>query len=289
MNETAINWTELTWNPMSGCTKISPECAHCYAYSLAEQRRGTNAFQNGFDLTIRPHKLAEPAKLKAPSLIFTNSMSDPGLDEVPDAYLADILDAMERSPQHRYQVLTKRPEELAAKLRRLGRRMPASVWMGVTIGVQRAAWRLDALRDIPGAVLRFVSAEPILEPLTLDLTGISWLITGGESGNHASQPKVLDRRFLVRRGDRAKGEPLWVPRPERMEWIRALRDQCDTSGVAHWFKQWGGPRPTSGGRMLDGRTHDGLPLHVPGAMPDGYEHASRSRQHEAPRVQLPLL
>jgi len=279
MNETGISWTQLTWNPMSGCTKISPECAYCYAHQLAEQRRGTLAFPNGFDLTIRPHKLAEPAKLKSPSLIFTNSMSDPGLEEVTDDYRDRILDAMEASPQHRYQVLTKRPEEVRAYLTRRGRKMPASVWMGVTVGVARAAWRLDELRLIEGPVLRFVSLEPLLEPLTLDLSGLDWAITGGESGTHASQPEVLARRFLVRPG--SKGEKRWVPREDRADWVRSLRDQCDAAGTAHWFKQWGGPRPESGGRLLDGRTHDGMPSHVPGAMPAAYVHRARH--------QLPLL
>src|SRR5258707_1346424 len=134
MNKTEISWTELTWNPMSGCTKISEECKHCYAEQLAEDKRGTRAFPTGFDLTLRPHKLAEPARIKKPSLIFCNSMSDPGLAEIPDDYRDRIFDAIEEAPRHRYQVLTKRPAALADYFARRGRRVPSSAWIGTTIG-----------------------------------------------------------------------------------------------------------------------------------------------------------
>lgn len=272
MNETAISWTSLTWNPMSGCTKISEECKHCYAEQLAEDKRGTRAFPNGFDLTLRPHKLAEPARVKAPSLIFTNSMSDPGLAEVTDDYRDSIFDAIEATPRHRYQVLTKRPLELLAYFERRGRRVPSSCWIGTTIGHPKRVDRLEALRWFRdfGARVLFVSAEPLLGDLPLDLTGIDWIITGGESGRHASDAKELDARFLVRRGE--KGEARWPVREERADWVRRLRDEADRASCAHWFKQWGGPRPTSGGRLLDGRTHDGMPNHVASAMPVGYAH-----------------
>ena len=272
MNETAISWTQLTWNPMAGCTKISEECKHCYAETLAEDKRGTRAFPRGFDLTIRPHKLAEPSKVKAPSLIFCNSMSDPGLAEVPDDYVDRIFDAIDSAPRHRYQMLTKRPDILLARLKRRGRPVSPSVWFGTTIGHPNRTARLDSLlrfRDIDAAVL-FVSAEPLLGMLPMRLDGIDWLIIGGESGRHWSDPTELDRRFLVRR---AEGK--WVPREDRADWIRHLRDEADRAGCAHFFKQWGGPKPHSAGRILDGRTHDGMPTHLAGAMPEGYRHRVR--------------
>lgn len=283
MNQTEISWTALTWNPMSGCTKVSEECKHCYAEQLAEDKRGTRAFPNGFDLTLRPHKLSEPRRVRHPSLIFCNSMSDPGLPEVGDEYRGRIFDAIEESPRHRYQLLTKRPEELLAWMRRVGRRVPESVWVGTTIGHPKRVGRIDHLRQFRdlGARVLFVSAEPLLGELDLDLRGIDWIITGGESGRHASSSIELDTRFLVRRGWE-EGEARWVPRESRMDWVRSLRDRADLAGCAHWFKQWGGPRPTSAGRLLDGRTHDGMPMHVPGAMPEGYVHAS-------PRARLPIL
>lgn len=283
MQNTNINWTELTWNPMSGCKKVSAECKHCYAFTLAEQRRGTKAFPRGFDLHIRPHKLVEPSKVKKPSLIFCNSMSDPGLEEVSDEYRDRIFDAIEASPEHRYQMLTKRPDRLLRYFRTRGRRVPESVWIGVTIGVRETQWRADVLREFDAPV-KFISAEPLLEDLTVSLDGIAWLISGGESGSHASNAKELARRFLVRRGE--KGEPRWVAREDRKDWIRHLRDRCDLAGTAFWHKQWGGPRPESGGRDLDGRTHNGLPSHIPGAMPDAYEHMRRAKKFAR---QLPLV
>lgn len=299
MNETAISWTQLTWNPMSGCKAVSAECKHCYADTLAADKAGTAAFPNGFGLTLRPHKLAEPARLREPSLIFCNSMSDPGLDDAEltrgelermrasgfasfDAYRDRIFDAVESTPRHRYQVLTKRPRRLLEWFRARGRRVPASVWVGVTVGDAhpRSTSRLSALREFRelGARVLFLSAEPLLAPLLLDLGGVDWLITGGESGRHWSNPREFDRRFLVRRGSPWHGEGAFVPREDRADWVRRLRDGADRVGCAHWFKQWGGPKPSSGGRVLDGRTHDGMPTHVPGAMPEGYVH----------RVHLPL-
>lgn len=287
MNNTEISWTQLTWNPMSGCEKIAPECKHCYAESLSENKRGTAAFPQGFDLTLRPHKLAEPARLRAPSLIFCNSMSDPGLAQLPDDYRARIFDAIDATPRHRYQVLTKRPADLLAWFRRTGRRLSSSVWLGTTIGHPSRVDQVRSLhgfRDVGAAVL-FISAEPLLGDLVgagLRLDGVDWLITGGESGTHASSPRELDARFLVRRDSRAG----WIPREDRAGWVRALRDEADRTGCAHWFKQWGGPRPTSGGRLLDGREHNGMPAHVQGAMPAGYVHEIPT--HGADRRRLPL-
>lgn len=268
MNETKINWTDATWNPLSGCTAVSAGCKYCYAETLAESRRGSAAFPKGFELMLRPWKLTEPQKLKQPSLVFTNSMSDLFQAEVPDDYRDKVFGAIMRSPEHRFQVLTKRPEIARDYFApRTGRRVPHNVWLGVTIEHQLTAERLDVLREIDAPV-RFVSAEPLLGPVELDLTNIHWVIGGGESGLHLRASSVLAKRGMVRRGER--GEPNWPPRADRIGWARSLRDQCHAQGAAFWWKQWGGPRPESGGRELDGRTWDELPEHVPGAMPPNY-------------------
>lgn len=284
MNETEINWTELTWNPASGCTKVSAECKYCYAQTLAENKRGTRAFPNGFDMTIRPWKLDEPRRVKRPSLIFTNSMTDMFHAQIPDEYRDQICDVIEQYPQHRYQVLTKRPEVAARYFQR--RPVPDSLWLGVTCGIDETLGRVDILRTIDARV-RFVSAEPLLSALPIRLDGIHWLIAGGESGSHLSDPHTLELRGLVRRGDRRGGESLWVPREDRVQWIADLRDRCLEAGTAFWFKQWGGPRPAGGGRVLDGRTWDQMPTHVPGAMPESYVHRA-SRQSHA-QVSLPVV
>lgn len=300
MNETAIGWTDYTWNIFSGCKKVSPECAHCYAEHLSEQhRRGgeakgkpSAAFPHGFGLTIRPHKLGEPAALlksKGPSLIFCESMSDIGLDwlELTDAERARVnaagyvgtdalrdafFDAIEATPEHRYQVLTKRPEHLLRYFVQRGRMVPPSVWIGTTIGHAKSVGRLDVLwkfRD-HGARVLFISAEPLLCDLAplIDLRGIDWLIVGGESGSHAHDPQHADR-FLVRRSVRKTSSgfaPAWVPREERAQWVRYLCGAAKVAGTSFFFKQHGGPKPGSAGRELDGRTWDELPT-VPGALP----------------------
>lgn len=275
MNETAINWTELTWNPASGCAKITAGCKYCYADELAENKRGTTAFPNGFDLTKRPHKLTEPIKAKRPSLIFTSSMTDVFFEGIDDEYRARIFDTIDATPRHRYQVLTKRPHLARAWFEK--RPCPPNVWMGTTVEDGRVLERLDHLRAIDARV-RFVSAEPLIGSLRgIDLTGIHWLIGGGESGLHLTRPEVCAERALVRRPDSPAG---WVPRADRIPWVTDLRDACIAQDVAFWFKQWGGPRPTSGGRLVDGRTWDEMPS-VAGAMPDGYVHAERQQKHMA--------
>lgn len=266
MNETDINWTELTWNPASGCTKISAGCKYCYAESIAEGKRGTVAFPVGFDVVEKPKKLSEPAKVKRPSLIFTNSMTDMFHEQISDAYRERIVEAM--APQHRYQVLTKRPEIAAHFF--ATRKVPACMWLGVSVEHQETAARVDVLRYIEAPV-RFISAEPLLGTLQLNLLGIDWLISGGESGLHfMKDARALERRALVRRGN--DHEHAWMPREDRIDWVRTLRDQCKDAGTAFWHKQWGGPRPGSAGRMLDGRTWDEMPVHVTGAMPEHYQH-----------------
>lgn len=297
MNETAIAWTDFTWNLFSGCKKIDPCCKHCYAHTLAERHRGNAAFPHGFDLTVRPHKLSEPARLlrtKGPSLIFCESMSDIGLgdDELSPAEIDRLVAAgftgmdhvrdvffntIEETPEHRYQVLTKRPHILfryfTERAPKIGRRVPESVWLGVTCGHPKSLDRLDVLRRFRtlGARVLFVSAEPLLgnlmhEAVTpsgfrrMNLDGIDWIIAGGESGLHVSDPKHA-YRFLVHRQRGA-----WCPTVHGLHAVADLRDVARKAGCAFFFKQWGGPKPESGGRTLDGRTWDEMPT-VPGALP----------------------
>jgi protein gp37 len=258
MNNTAIVWTEATWNPMSGCTEVSEGCKFCYAKTIAEQKRGTAAFRSGFDLTIRPHKLTEPTKLSQPSLIFVNSMSDLFWDQIPTPYRDQIIDVMESTPQHQYQVLTKRPEAMRDYSRR--RPLPGNVWAGTTIENDRVAWRADVLRQV-NAQVRFISAEPLLSSLrSLALHRIDWLISGGESGSHLSDPATRARRGLVERGASNR----WEATDRGLRWVRDLRDRCLANRVAFFHKQWGGPKAHSGGRLLDGRTWDEFPRYPEG-------------------------
>jgi protein gp37 len=251
VNDTAIEWTNVTWNPVSGCEKISPGCAFCYAHTTAENKRGTKAFPNGFDLTYRPHKLDEPRHLKTPSLIFVNSMSDFAWEQISDEYRDQILDVIEQTPQHEYQVLTKRPDNLLRYSKR--RKLPPNFWAGVTIESQAYASRLNVLKQIDAAV-RFVSAEPLLGPLELDWTGIHWCIAGGESGMHLWHRTRREHRALV---DRVNG--IWVPTERGLAWVRRIRNDCLASRCAFFHKQWGGPTPKAAGRELDGRTWDDYP------------------------------
>lgn len=257
MNETGIRWTELTWNPWSGCEKVSAGCRHCYAETLAEAKRGTPAFPNGFDLTMRkPAKFREPYNVKKPSLIFMNSMSDFFWDKVADSDRDRVLDVVEDTPQHQYQMLTKRAEAMARYFRR--RKPPPNLWPGVSIEHQPTAGRLEFLKQVESEML-WISAEPILGPLTLDLSGVAWLVSGGESGQHLMDPATREKRALVTyQGGK------WAPRPDRMDWIRSLRDQCAFFGTAFLHKQWGGVFPKSAGHLLDGVDHSAYPR-LPGA------------------------
>lgn len=268
----------MTWNPASGCDEVSPECAHCYAKTLAERRRGTPAFPVGFDVMMRPWKLNEPFSVAEGKLIFTNSMTDMFHDEITDEYRDLTFEVIRRTPWHRYQVLTKRPG--AAERYFATRAVPDNVWMGVTVGVKASLWRVDTLRRIDARV-RFLSCEPLLERLDgLELSGIHWLIGGGESGSHLSEERMMRRRGMVERGGR--GEPRWIPRRDRHDWATHLRDLCAGSGVAFWWKQFGGPKPESGGREIDGVEHNGMPEHVPGAMPTD----SRPREWKGLRLDV---
>ena len=231
--KTAIEWTNATWNPVTGCTKVSPGCAHCYAEAFAERFRGVpgHPYEHGFDIRLRSERLALPLQWKRPRLIFVNSMSDLFHSEVPDDFIKSAFRTMKKADWHTFQVLTKRPERavsLAPKLE-----WAPNIWLGTSIENRRWVRRADDLRQVPAAV-RFISAEPLLGPLDgLDLTNIHWSIAGGESG----------RRH----------------RPVKIEWLRQLRDQCNTAGVLFFFKQWGGFRPKSGGRELDEKVWNDMP------------------------------
>ncbi len=215
---TSIEWTDATWNPVTGCTEVSPGCDHCYARVFAERFRGVpdHPYTQGFDVTLWPRRLTLPQRWKKGRLIFVNSMSDLFHKDVPDAFILDVFDAMERATQHIYQVLTKRPSRLVNTslllqiLERVGGEWPAHIWLGVSVENQDYAWRVDHLRQVPAPV-RFISAEPLLGPLTLDLSGIAQVITGAESGHGA--------------------------RPMDDAWVRALRDHCQSTDVAFFFKQ----------------------------------------------------
>ena len=233
MNKSSIEWTEATWNPVTGCTKVSQGCKHCYAATMAKRLKamGNPRYVNGFDVTLHADKLSEPEQWKKPKLIFANSMSDVFHKDVPVAFIRAVFDTMGGCPQHTFQVLTKRSERLLAISGQLP--WPPNVWMGVSVENNRVIDRIEHLRQTPAAI-RFLSCEPLLGPLpNLPLAGIDWVIVGGESGPGA--------------------------RPMDPAWVRDLRDQCVTAGVPFFFKQWGGVRKKQAGRQLDGRTWDERP------------------------------
>jgi protein gp37 len=239
-DQSAIEWTEATWNPVTGCDKVSPGCAHCYAETFAERWRGVpgHHYAQGFDLRLWPDRIEQPLKWRRPRRIFVNSMSDLFHERIPNDFIAQVFDAMQRADWHVFQILTKREDRLVELAGDLP--WPQNVWMGVTIENRRFVHRADFLREVPAAV-RFISAEPLLGPLEgLDLEGIDWLIAGGESG----------------------------PRHRRMDldWVRDLRDQCHRDDVAFFFKQIGGRTSKAGGRLLDGQEWNGYPV-APAAVP----------------------
>ncbi|WP_024445385.1 DUF5131 family protein [Mycolicibacterium iranicum] len=242
-DRSAIEWTEATWNPVTGCDRVSAGCDHCYAMTLAKRLKamGSEKYQNdgdprtsgpGFGVTIHPQVLDEPRRWRQPRVVFVNSMSDLFHARVPIGFIRDVFDVCRDTPQHTYQVLTKR----SLRLRRIGESLdwPSNLWMGVSVENSDALPRVDHLRDVPAAV-RFLSCEPLIGPLDgLNLDGIHWVIAGGESGaNH---------------------------RPVDGEWVRGIRDVCQDAGVAFFFKQWGGRTPKAEGRELDGQLWDEMPL-----------------------------
>jgi protein gp37 len=233
VQQSAIEWTEATWNPVTGCDRVSPGCAHCYAKTFAERWQGIpgHHYEQGFALRLWPERLEQPLHWRRPRMIFVNSMSDLFHEDIPADYIARVFEVMTAASQHTFQILTKRAERLAELSGELD--WPANVWMGVSIENRRFVHRADRLREVPAAV-RFISAEPLLGALEgLNLDRIDWLIAGGESGHRH--------------------------RPVRIEWVRDLRDRCNAEQVAFFFKQVGGRTPKAGGRELDGRTWDELP------------------------------
>ncbi len=233
----AIEWTDATWNPVTGCTKITRGCDNCYAERFSERWRGVpgHPFATGFDLTLRPERLEQPIKWKRRRMIFVNSMSDLFHKNVPRAFVDRVFDTMETADWHVFQVLTKRSSLMRDYLRfRYGdTRGPAHIWCGVSVEDAEGAARIKHLRASPAGV-RFLSIEPLIGAVgQIDLGGIDWVIAGGESGPGA--------------------------RPIHLEWVREVRDQCVEQNVAFFFKQWGGIRPKSGGRELDGREWSEFP------------------------------
>jgi len=234
---TTIEWTDATWNPVTGCTKISAGCDHCYAERFSERFRGTKGhpFESGFDLTLRPARIEQPLSWRRPRMIFVNSMSDLFHKEIPTKFIDRVFDTMERANWHTFQILTKRSSLMRDFLRqRYGsKRGPMHMWFGVSVEDGSKKSRIRHLHHAPAGV-RFLSVEPLIGPMgTLCLEGIDWVIVGGESGPRA--------------------------RPMHADWVREVRDQCLASGVAFFFKQWGGLRPKSGGRRLDRKMWNQFP------------------------------
>jgi len=233
----SIEWTEATWNPVTGCTKVSPGCKHCYASRMAKRLQGMGQprYADGFQVTLQEDLLDRPLRWRKPKLIFVNSMSDLFHDAVPETYIQQVFEVMGEAEQHQFQILTKRAERLAE----LGPRLswPSNVWMGVSVETEAYAWRISRLGSVPAAV-RFLSLEPLLGPLgELSLQEIDWVIVGGESGPGA--------------------------RPMEADWVRSIRQQCLDEEVPFFFKQWGGVWKKRHGRELDGRTWDEMPKSKP--------------------------
>jgi protein gp37 len=232
-HNSAIEWTETTWNPLTGCTKISPGCQHCYAerMSLRLRAMGQANYVNGFELTLQEHMVELPLKWRKPQRIFVNSMSDLFHKDVPTEFILRVFDVMRRASWHIFQVLTKRSDHLRELSPSID--WPENVWMGVSVEQSDYTFRIDDLRQT-GAKTRFLSVEPLLGPIRkLDLDAIHWVIVGGESGPGA--------------------------RPMDANWVRDIRTQCVASGVPFFFKQWGGVFKSRTGRILDGRTWDEMP------------------------------
>lgn len=233
MASSKIEWTESTWNPVTGCTKISAGCANCYAERMAKRlcAMGQSNYANGFEVVLHPHVLEHPLKWKKPQVIFVNSMSDLFHEDVPLEFILRIFDVMTRAHWHTFQVLTKRSERLAELAPLLD--WPNNVWMGVTVENAECVYRIDSLRSVPSTV-RFLSMEPLLSPVEeMNLDRIDWVIVGGESGYGA--------------------------RPMEKEWVRSIRRQCCKADVPFFFKQWGGVNKKKTGRLLDKHLYDDMP------------------------------
>ena len=245
--KSSIEWTDATWNPVAGCDKIGPGCDNCYAARFAERWRGTpgHPYEHGFDLRLWPSRLEQPAQWKRPRMIFVNSMSDLFHKDIPRAYLDEVFSVMERVDRHVYQVLTKRSSLMRNYLaERYGERgAPCHLWLGVSVEDAAHTSRIEHLKQIRSEA-RFISFEPLLGSIgEVDLSGIAWAIVGGESGPRA--------------------------RPMDEAWVKGIRGLCDRDGVAFFFKQWGGARPKSGGRLLDGVEWNGFPWQI---VPEALNH-----------------
>ena len=231
-----IEWTESTWNPVTGCNKVSPGCKHCYAETMALRLKamGTEKYANGFELTLHKDVLRQPLSWRKSQVIFVNSMSDLFHDKVPMSFIQDVFGVMREANWHQFQVLTKRSERLAELASEID--WPANVWMGVSVESSKYMYRIDDLRSTDAAI-RFLSLEPLLGPLPgLNLDGIHWAIVGGESGHGA--------------------------RPIAKDWVLEIRDQCLATEVPFFFKQWGGVNKKKAGRLLDGKEYNALPQSV---------------------------
>lgn len=232
--QSRIEWTESTWNPLTGCTKISPGCKYCYAERMAKRLQAMNQpnYVNGFKLTMHEHVLEKPLEWKTPQVIFVNSMSDLFHKDVPLEFIQRVFDTMKRAHWHQFQVLTKRSERLAELSPYL--EWTDNIWMGVSVENEKYTFRIDDLRKT-GAKIKFLSVEPLIGPISkMNLKGINWVIVGGESGPGA--------------------------RPLEREWVVNIRDQCLKAKVPFFFKQWGGVQKKKTGRLLDGRTWDQMPV-----------------------------
>jgi len=233
MSKSKIEWTESTWNPVSGCTKISRGCDNCYAERMAIRLKamGTRGYENGFEVTLHPHALDKPLKMKKPQVIFVNSMSDIFHEKIPDAFIFEIFEVMNKAHWHTFQVLTKRPKRLAKLADKLN--WTDNIWMGVTVEANEYVERVDYLRDCP-AKIKFLSLEPLIDSVDkLDYTGIDWVIVGGESGYGA---RIIQK-----------------------EWVLEIRDRCRNENIDFFFKQWGGVNKKKSGRLLDGEIYDEIP------------------------------
>jgi protein gp37 len=236
--KSSIEWTDATWNPVRGCTKISPGCKHCYAEVFAERFRGVpnHPYEQGFDLRLVPGKLEEPLRWKTPKRIFVNSMSDLFHQNVPAEYISEVAKVMMRAPWHTFQILTKRANRMAEMINGplAFAAAESHIWWGVSVENRKHGVPRIAQLQRAKARVRFLSVEPLLEDLgTLDLSGIHWVIVGGESGHGA--------------------------RPMDSDWVSSLRGQCETANIPFFFKQWGGRQKSRAGRLLEGRTHDEMP------------------------------
>jgi protein gp37 len=233
-NYSSIEWTEYSWNPVTGCSKVSSGCINCYAERLAKRFKamGSHRYKAGFDVRTHPNLLSVPYRLKRPHLIFVNSMSDLFHEEIPEQFIKEVFKVMNNCPQHTFQILTKRSQRMLWLSQKLN--WSNNIWMGVTIEDQNNSFRIDELRET-SARIKFISCEPLLGPVYFSrLDDINWVIVGGESGPNA--------------------------RPMKKEWAISLRDQCLRARVAFFFKQWGGKNRKAAGRLLEGKIWDQIPV-----------------------------